>query len=254
LVLDSVSARLGGREVLADVSLTARAGEVTGIIGPNGAGKTTLLRAVLGLVPTSAGSIQLGGEPGGARHIGYVPQRHEFAWDFPTSVEDAVLSGRVRRIGWLRRAGVADYRAVFDAIDRVELTDLRRRPIGELSGGQRQRVLVARALALRPAVLLLDEPTTGLDIPTQELLMALLDDLARDGTAVVMTTHDLVDAVHRCAHLCLLNRSVIAAGPPRQLRSREVWMRGFGFSPASPLLALLAPDPAARATANGGPR
>ncbi|MDR7381685.1 anchored repeat-type ABC transporter ATP-binding subunit [Promicromonospora iranensis] len=240
---------LGGRPVLDDVRLQVAEGELVGLVGPNGAGKTTLLRAVLGLVPSS-GRIAVAGQdvrPGRGRSrsapvtrsIGYVPQRHEFAWDFPVTVEEAVLTGRVTRIGWLRGARTEDYRAVRRALDRVEMTHLRRRPVGELSGGQRQRVLVARALALNPRILLLDEPFTGLDVPTQEHLTELFRELADEERAVVMTNHDLVGAVHACDRLCLLNRTVVASGTPAELAGPEPWMRAFGVSAGSPLLTAI---------------
>jgi manganese/iron transport system ATP-binding protein len=229
---------LGGRLVLRDAHLRVHAGDLLGMVGPNGAGKTTLLRSVLGLVPVRSGTVRVAGRSSRAARagVGYVPQRHEFAWDFPVDVRDAVLSGRTRRIGLLRRAGVADHRAVLEAIDRVGLADLRRRPVGQLSGGQRQRVLVARALALRPRVLLLDEPFTGLDMPTQELLTTLFTDLAAEGVAVVMTTHDLAGAMLTCSRVALLNRTVRAVGTPDELRDPALWARTFQVSPHSPLL------------------
>jgi len=244
LVVSGLGVELGGRLVVRDASLTVRPGDLTGLVGPNGAGKTTLLRAVLGLVRARSGEVTVGGAGGrtATSRIGYVPQRHEFAWDFPVSVEDAVLSGRVRRVGWFRRPGVADYRAAREAIDRVRMTDLRARPVGELSGGQRQRVLVARALALQPRVLLLDEPFTGLDVPTQELLTSLFHELSREGRALLMTTHDLGAAVHGCTHLCLLNRTVVASGTPAELTDPRLWMKTFGISPSSPLLSSLGLD------------
>ncbi|MGE3621325.1 MAG: anchored repeat-type ABC transporter ATP-binding subunit [Acidimicrobiia bacterium] len=232
---------LGGRAVLRDVALEVSPGELVGLLGPNGAGKTTLLRSVLGLVRTRAGRVEVDGRRGRAARarLGYVPQRHEFAWDFPISVERAVLSGRTGRLGLLRRPGVADWRAVGEALERVHLADLRRRPVGELSGGQRQRVLVARALAVAPAVLLLDEPFTGLDVPTQELLSDLFVGLAAEDRAVLMTTHDLLGALTTCTRLVLLNGTVVAQGPPDDLRDRQVWMRTFGVGEGSPLLRIL---------------
>jgi manganese/iron transport system ATP-binding protein len=230
LDIRGLTVRLGGREALSGVDFHLTDGELAGLIGPNGAGKTTLLRTVLGLLPATAGTLRTGGT------IGYVPQRHEFAWDFPISVEKAVLTGRTRAIGFLRRPGRADREAVAEALHRVAMTDLARRPIGELSGGQRQRVLVARALALRPRLLLLDEPFTGLDVPTQELLTALLRTLRDEGAAVLMTTHDLPGAASLCDRLCLLNRTVVADGPPERLRDPDLWLRAFGVTESEQLI------------------
>ncbi|BEL08468.1 anchored repeat-type ABC transporter ATP-binding subunit [Actinoplanes sichuanensis] len=231
LEMTGVDADLGGRPVLRDVTVRLRKGEFTALLGPNGAGKTTLIRAALGLVPLRAGTVTGGG-------AGYVPQRHEFTWDFPASVEEAVLSGLVRRIGLLRRPRVEHWQAAWRALDQVHLADLRKRPVGELSGGQRQRVLVARALVLSPPVLLLDEPFTGLDMPAQETLSELFAELSAD-RAVLMATHDLVAAVHTCDRLVLLNRTVIASGPPADIRDPEIWMRTFSVGPGSHLLKAL---------------
>ncbi|MEV2237105.1 anchored repeat-type ABC transporter ATP-binding subunit [Micromonospora sp. NPDC049891] len=241
LTVEDLDVDLGGRPVLRGVRLHVEPGELVGLIGPNGAGKTTLLRSVLALLRPRAGRVLVGGVPSrpGRSVIGYVPQRHEFAWEFPISVEQAVLSGRTGRIGLLRRPGAADWRAAAEAIDRVRLGELRRRPVGELSGGQRQRVLVARALALQPTLLLLDEPFTGLDLPTQELLDELFAGLAAEGKALLMTTHDLVGAMESCARLVLLNQRVIADGRPDELRDPQVWMRTFGVSERSPLLRIV---------------
>jgi len=236
---------LAGRRVLHDVDLDVRPGELVGLIGPNGAGKTTLLRAVLSLTPFQAGRITLDGRTAAQARgsIGYVPQRHEFAWDFPISVEKAVMTGRVHRIGWLRRPRPQDREAVDEALERVGMTGLRTRPVGELSGGQRQRVLVARALALRPRLLLLDEPFTGLDVPTQELLTALFRDLGAEGKALLMTTHDLPAAAELSSTLCLLNETVIATGTPEQLRDPAVWLRAFGVASSDQLLRALVSAP-----------
>lgn len=232
---------LGGRTVLTDVDLTVDKGELVGLVGPNGAGKTTLLRTLMGLVRPRAGQVVVADGPvrRGRAKLGYVPQRHEFAWDFPISVENVVMTGRTGMLGLFRRPGVTDWRAVAEAIDRVRMTDLRTRPVGELSGGQRQRVLLARALALQPSVLLLDEPFTGLDMPTQDMLSDLLRSLAREAHAVLTTTHDLPGALHTCDRLALLNRTVIAAGTPDQLRDEQLWMDTFGIGEHSPLLKIL---------------
>ncbi|MEU5218639.1 anchored repeat-type ABC transporter ATP-binding subunit [Streptomyces sp. NPDC020807] len=219
----SVSVELGGRKAVDAVSLAVAGGELVGLLGPNGAGKTTLLRAVLGLLKPAAGSVDARGP------VGYVPQRHEFAWDFPVDVAGAVLSGRTRAVGWLRRPGAADRAAADEALELAGLADLRRRPIGELSGGQRQRVLVARALAARPRLLLLDEPFTGVDVPTQDLLNELFGRLAAEGRGLLMTTHDLAAAARTCTRVVLLNRSVVAEGGSGLLSDAEQMLRAFGL-------------------------
>ncbi|MEU4290812.1 anchored repeat-type ABC transporter ATP-binding subunit [Kribbella sp. NPDC026596] len=238
LEVTDVAVELSGRHVLHAVNLQVAASEQVGLIGPNGAGKTTLIRSLLGLIPIRSGAIGIDGRnPAQARGtIGYVPQRHEFVWDYPVRVRTAVMTGRTHRIGWLRRPGAADQDAVQEALERVTLTDLATRPIGELSGGQRQRVLVARALALRPRLLLLDEPFTGLDVPTQEILTRLFRDLTAEGTAILMTTHDLPAAAETCHRLCLLNRTVVADGSPEELRDPAVWLRAFGVARSEQLL------------------
>ncbi|MBE2315759.1 anchored repeat-type ABC transporter ATP-binding subunit [Solirubrobacter sp. CPCC 204708] len=234
IAVEGLAVQLGGRLVLEDANLTVHPGELVGLIGPNGAGKTTLLRTALGLLKPVRGGVAVSG------NMGYVPQRHEFAWDFPISVEDVVMTGRSGRLGLLRRPSTEDWQAVDEALERVRMADLRTRPVGELSGGQRQRVLVARALALRPAALLLDEPFTGLDVPTQELLSELFLSLAREDRAVLMTTHDLAGAMYGCDRIALLNRTVVAVGTAAELADEdELWMRTFGISEHSPLLRIL---------------
>lgn len=241
IAAQGVSVDLGGRRVLSEVSLRVRDGELVGLLGPNGAGKTTLLRAILGLLPLRAGAVHIDGRrPAEARSlVGYVPQRHEFAWDFPITVEETVLTGRTARIGWMRRPRTADYRAADDALERVGMSALRRRPVGELSGGQRQRVLVARALALSPTALLLDEPFTGLDMPSQELLTDLFLRLAREGHAILMTTHDIASALHHCSRLCLINGRVVAEGAATDLDDPELWTSAFRIRSDNPLLRVV---------------
>ncbi|MBW3085277.1 Vitamin B12 import ATP-binding protein BtuD [Austwickia sp. TVS 96-490-7B] len=236
----NLAVTLGGRPVLEDITLQVGQGELVGLLGPNGAGKTTLFRAMLGLVPVTRGQVSIDGHTDvDARRIacGYVPQRHDVAWSFPMSVHDAVLGGRVRRVGWLRRAGTEDYLAAQRALHRVRMEHLADRPLGELSGGQRQRVLIARALAAEPRVLLLDEPFTGLDMPTQEVLTDLFRRLAEEGEALLMSTHDLTGAAASCDRMVLIRRRVIAEGSPAQLRDAEPWSRTFQVRLDSPLLA-----------------
>lgn len=233
---------LAGRAVLRDVALTVEPGQVVGLVGPNGAGKTTLMRAVLGVVPRRSGEVVVDGRPvrPGRSGIGHVPQRVDVAWDFPVSVADMVASGLTgtRWTGW--RPGAAGWRAVAEALDRTHVRDLADRPVAELSGGQRQRVLLARALVLQSSVLLLDEPLTGLDVPAQDLITSLVRELADDGLAVLMSTHDLVGAVDQCDRFVLVNGTVRADGPTREVAADvQAWVETFRTRPDSALVRAL---------------
>lgn len=208
LAIDSLVSGYGKRTVLENLSLRCFPGEFVGLIGPNGAGKTTLLRSILGLTPVTSGSVEiLGKSPKAARGtVGYVPQKHGFRWDFPITIKGAVMTGRTRSLGFLRRPSTRDWVAVLTALRRTGLEDLADRPIAELSGGQRQRVLLARALATDPQLLLLDEPFTGVDTPTQKMLNELYLELAAEGLTIVMSTHDILGAHETCHRMVGVRR------------------------------------------------
>lgn len=230
LSVGDLTVRLAGRDIITHLDWTVRSGEFVALIGPNGVGKTTLLRSILGLIPRAGGNITVDGEHASRVRgvLGYVPQKHHFAWDFPLTVEDAVMSGRTRSMGWLRRPRVADWRRVNQAIERADLGRLRRRPIGELSGGQRQRVLLARVLANEPKVLLLDEPFTGVDVPTQDMLVELYRQLADDGLGIVMSTHDVLGALDDCSRICGLRGRIALDVDPADAGPEylNAWLRG----------------------------
>jgi anchored repeat-type ABC transporter ATP-binding subunit len=213
----------GSRRALKGVNAVMEPGQIIGVVGPNGAGKSTLLKAIVGLAPVISGSVEIYGEPAAKRRheVAYVPQREEVNWDFPVSVQDVVGMGRYARIGWLRRAGRQDRESVDQALDMVDLLELRDRQIGQLSGGQQQRVFLARALAQDASILLLDEPLTGVDAPSQERILDLLHELARSGCTVVMATHDLNSAACNCHCVCCLNHELVAMGAPHETLSRE---------------------------------
>jgi manganese/zinc/iron transport system ATP- binding protein len=213
----------GSRSALNGVDAHMEEGQIVGVIGPNGAGKSTLLKAIVGLVPVARGKISIHGKPAAKqRHeVAYVPQREEVNWEFPVSVEDVVLMGRYGRIGWFRRAGSADRRRVNEALEMVDLTDIRDRHINQLSGGQQQRVFLARALAQDASVLLLDEPLSGVDATSQERILKLLHDLAANGRTIVMATHDLSSAACNCHCVCCLNHEMVAMGPPAETLSKD---------------------------------
>jgi zinc transport system ATP-binding protein len=184
----------GDTPVLAHADLTVRRGETVAILGSNGSGKTTLARGVLGLAVLLAGEITVLGAPVG-RHpeggrIGYVPQRHTVSGAVPATVREVVAVGRLARLGLFRRLGAADRRAVADAVAAVGLADRQGDPVASLSGGQQRRVLVARALAAEPELLIMDEPTAGVDAASQEALAAVLSDVAAAGTTLVVVTHE----------------------------------------------------------------
>ncbi|MEV4545455.1 MULTISPECIES: metal ABC transporter ATP-binding protein [Micromonospora] len=184
-----------GRPVLRDVSLTVTAGEVVAVLGANGSGKSTLIRAVLGLVPLSAGSVTLFDRPLRRfrqwHRIGYVPQRLGAGGGVPATVREVVASGRLARRGVLRPPGAADRAAVDAALAAVGLADRARDPVATLSGGQQQRTLIARALAGRPELLVLDEPTAGVDAHSQEAFAGALRDFVAGGGTVLLVAHEL---------------------------------------------------------------
>lgn len=215
------------------VTLTLGAGTVCGLVGVNGSGKSTFLKAVVGMVRPAAGQVRvLGGAPDHARRTGavaYVPQSESVDWDFPIDVHDVVMTGRYGRMGLARRASTQDHASVAEAIERVGLTDLARRPIGTLSGGQRKRAFVARGIAQGARVLLLDEPFAGVDKPSEATITALLRELAAQGSTVVVSTHDLHGLAGLCTEAVLLQRTVLAHGPTADVLSPDRVVQAFGL-------------------------
>jgi ABC-type Mn2+/Zn2+ transport system ATPase subunit len=218
------------RPALTGVHGEVHAGRAVAVIGPNGAGKTTLLKAVLGLVPVVAGRVTvLGSSPAQARRqVAYMPQADTLDGEFPVSVEQVVLMGRYRAVGWFRRPGRVDRRIAAEALDRVGLADLARRRFGVLSGGQRQRVLLARAMAQQPRLLLLDEPFSGVDVPSQQALLDGLAGMRAEGATVLLSTHDLALARNVCDVVCLLNRRQLGFGPVPQVLTRPLLLQAYG--------------------------
>ncbi len=165
----------------------------------------------------------------GTRHcIAYVPQREEVDWSFPVTVADVVMMGRYGRNGWLQALRKEDRAAVARSLAQMGLAGLADRPIDELSGGQQQRVFLARALAQEPHILLMDEPFTGVDVTTQETVLELLDQLKQQGVTVLVSTHDLNLVANRFEQVLLLNRRIIAYGPPSQVLKPETVAEAFG--------------------------
>jgi len=230
LVLHDVGAGYGEGLVLEDVELAIPPGTLVGVIGPNGSGKSTLLKAILGLAPVTTGTVLLDGRPVSEQRdrLAYVPQREAVDWSFPVSAEQVVMMGRYPRIGWVRVPGPRDRSSVRDALQRVALGDLGRQQIGALSGGQQQRVFLARALVQEASVLLLDEPMTGVDQTTEQLIVNLLRELRDAGTTILHATHDLESAAEISDRLCFVNRRVVAYGPPAETFTPPILHATFG--------------------------
>ena len=220
---ERVTARYGREPVLVNVDLTVSEGDFIGVVGPSGSGKTTLLRAVAGAVEPIAGRIVRDRSAA----VAYVPQVETVNWYFPVTVREAVLMSRVdgRVVPWSSKQDVRDADAV---LARLGIGDLGDRHIRELSGGQQQRVFVARAMLRRPRLLLLDEPTSGVDVRTRHDVMHLIHELHHDGLAVVLTTHDLNGIAAHLPWLVCLNREVIATGRPQDVITPDVLERTYG--------------------------
>jgi ABC-type Mn2+/Zn2+ transport system ATPase subunit len=215
--------------VLQDLSFQLEVGEQVAIVGPNGAGKSTLLKLIAGTLKPTKGQIHLfGHDPKTHICIAYVPQRSQIDWTFPATVTDVVMMGRIGQIGLFRRPRKKDWETVQACLQRVNATHLAKKQIGELSGGQQQRVFIARALAQNAELILLDEPFTGLDVPSQEKIFAILDNLRPERVTIMVATHDLKMAAERFDRLMLLNREIIAFDKGETVLSSNNLIAAFG--------------------------
>ena len=229
-VCSNLTVHYDTRSALRDVNLHIRGGEITALLGPNGAGKSTLLKVMSGMISPSQGSVQFAGKPLDGPHssITYVPQRSDVDWKFPISVLECTLLGLVRRRSRWRPFSTRDRDLAMQSLRSVRMDHLARAQIDALSGGQQQRVFLARALMNESEALLLDEPFTGVDVPTQEMLVEMFETLKHRGTAVVYATHDLAQAADTADHAVLLNGEVIADGPVRDVFTSEHLKKTFG--------------------------
>jgi len=218
------------QRVLTDVSLTIMPGDFVGLLGPSGSGKTTLLRTVLGAVDLYEGEVLVNGVATTKKRprIGYVPQLETIDWNFPVTVQEVVMMGRTmenKLFPWYRKE---EKDLAAEMMGRLGILDLADRHIRELSGGQQQRVFLARALISSPQLLLLDEPTSGVDIKTRDDVMHLLHDLNHDGVTIIITTHEInAVAVHLPWIVCLAGR-ILAEGPPSEVITTEVLWLTYG--------------------------
>ncbi|ETW13797.1 Mn+2/Fe+2 ABC transporter ATPase SitB [Roseivivax marinus] len=221
-----------GHTALRDASFEVPEGSIAALVGVNGAGKSTLFKAIMGFVPLARGEITLLGrtvaEALKSNLVSYVPQSEEVDWAFPVLVEDVVMMGRYGHMGFLRRPSRADREAVDAALERVNMTAFRHRQIGELSGGQRKRVFLARALAQDGRVILLDEPFTGVDVTTEEQIVALLRELRDEGRVMLVSTHNLGSVPEFCDRTVLVKGTVLAYGPTEEVFTRRNLEAAFG--------------------------
>ncbi len=216
----------GSRTVLAAATFTVPTGAVTALIGPNGAGKSTLLHALAGLLTPRRGHLTVQARTS-RTGVAYVLQATDVNEHLPLTVREAVTMGRYAALGPLRRLGADDRTAVDEALDALDIADLANRSLHELSGGQRQRAFVAQGLAQRAEVLLLDEPITGVDLVSRQLILDAIASERAAGHAVVVTTHDLGDA-STADHVLLLAGRVVASGPPADVLTDEHLAEAYG--------------------------
>ncbi|WP_416980988.1 metal ABC transporter ATP-binding protein [Streptomyces sp. T028] len=231
--VEHATVRYGDVVALDRVTLSLAAGRVCGLVGMNGSGKSTLFKTIMGSLKPDSGTVRVnGGPPARARKaqaIGYVPQSEDVDWAFPLSVRDVVMTGRYGHMGFTRRPRRADHEAVDHALERVRLTELADRQIGRLSGGQRKRAFVARGIAQGAGILLLDEPFAGVDKGSEATITRLLRELARDGAAVLVSTHDLHALPSLADEAVLLMRTVLVHGSPEEVLQPDNLARAFGL-------------------------
>jgi zinc/manganese transport system ATP-binding protein len=223
LSLDRVSFGYGGQPVLRDITLSVDRDAFTGVVGPSGSGKTSLLKLLLGTASPQHGTLTRAA----GLTVSYVPQIETVDWGFPLTVGECVLMARATRrlLPWVT---AEEKRDVASVLDRLGIGDLADRHIRALSGGQQQRMFIARALVRRPQLLLMDEPTSGVDVSTRHEVLHLLDELHRDGLAILLTTHDLNGMAAHLPHLVALQHRVVASGPPVDVIVPDVLERTFG--------------------------
>jgi manganese/zinc/iron transport system ATP- binding protein len=230
LVVSGLSVAYGKRIVLRNVAAEISRGQAVGVVGPNGGGKSTLLKAIAGIIPILTGQVTLFGKPISEQRssVAFMPQREIVDWEFPVTAADVVMMGRYPRMRWPHRAGAHDHKVVSEMLERVGMTEFRDRQIGALSGGQQQRVFVARALAQEADVLLLDEPMTGIDASTQEVIMEIIEEQRQQGKIVLLATHDLFAASCACDCLCCVGERAVSFGPTEEMYNEKTLTEVFG--------------------------
>ncbi|MDU8910138.1 metal ABC transporter ATP-binding protein [Aestuariicoccus sp. MJ-SS9] len=230
LAIRGMTVSYGEQPVIFSIDMTVRPGEMTAIVGPNGAGKSTLLKAALGIVKPLSGRALMHGKPIAAQmdRVAYVPQRASVDWDFPTQVLDVVLMGLYRELGLLRRVRARHIAHAMDCLRRVGMEDFAERQIGQLSGGQQQRVFLARALAQKADLYLLDEPFAGVDAATERAIIDVLKALRDEGKTVVAVHHDLSTVPAYFDNVFLINRRRMGEGPVAEVFTDAALQATYG--------------------------
>ena len=229
LDVQHITVRYNGRAALADITFHLHESERIAVVGPNGAGKSTLFKVIAGVLQPNAGEVNIfGSRPRSHVCIAYIPQRSQVDWNFPVTVADVVMMGRSAKLGLLNWPRKGDWDYVRHALEIVELSDLASRQIGQLSGGQQQRMFIARALAQEAELMLMDEPLSGLDAPSQEGLLNLLDTLKDQNVTVMVATHDLDQAARHFDRIMLLNHRIIAFDVPQNVLHTDHLLQAYG--------------------------
>lgn len=233
-VVDATVQYSNGHTAIYDVNFQLQGGTICALLGVNGSGKSTLFKSIMGLVSLSTGKIELCGLPVNQalkrNLIAYVPQSEEVDWQFPVSVYDVVMMGRYGYMNFLRIPNATDRQKVQEAMERVGITSLAERQIGELSGGQKKRVFLARALAQQSQIILLDEPFTGVDVETENAIMDLLKQLRAQGHLILVSTHNLSTVPSFCDQAVMINRTVLLTGSIEQTFTPDNLAQVFGGS------------------------
>ncbi len=218
--------------ILEHIDLDIRKGKITGVVGPNGSGKSTLFKAILGLLESNAGTISITGKD--IEHVrkslAYVPQKDGVNWEFPATVSDVVIMGRYPHKSIFQGIGKKDWDIAVHALEDVGMTEYKDRQIGELSGGQQQRVFIARTLCQQAEFLFLDEPFVGVDIKTEEKIVEILKNLAKEGKTILVIHHDLSKIKDYFDDLILINRGIVAAGTVEETFTKANVEKAYGGS------------------------
>lgn len=231
LRVEKITVRYESGAALEDISFELTPGERVAIVGPNGAGKSTLIKVIAGVQEPTSGKVEIfGHNPDGHICIAYVPQRTQVDWNFPVTVADVAMMGRIGQMGLFRIPTAKDRKLVQSALDVVSMEHLAQRQISELSGGQQQRMFIARALTQEAELILMDEPMTGLDVPSQDKIFEILDQLKEEDVTVLVSLHDLQMASERFDKVILLNRNLLAIGPAEETLRTENLIHAYGGS------------------------